>query len=228
LLAEQLVASERETYFNSTGGWRVFAPAAVFAANGELLLVWEGEKAGILAQLFDRDGRPAGEASILVANDLPTRPPYLGPGTVHKGADLVAFADKGFLLVWNEQRLALDVDLFKESKRVESSRTYALRLDGRGKPDGRPVLLGGNAGLETAADAARLDNGEIVVVWQSARLRGAAPTGAEEIHGRRLSAKGEPLGEPFLIDDRPGRAGTRPAGGSGRPGRLRRGLGDLL
>ena len=113
---------------------------------------------------------------------------------------MVSLADGGYLAVWAEQALDLDVGLFKEVKHIQSSRVQAHRLDASGAPVGELVTLGPGAGLETRAAAARLDDGDVVVVWESTQARLDPPSDQDGVWGQRLSGTGEPRGEAFRID----------------------------
>jgi hypothetical protein len=174
-----------EILVNQTTAGRQGLPAVALAADGSIVVAWEGNGAGDVAGIFLRrfsaSGTAlAGEALVNAPSSLRQRDPALA-----------IQSDGTFLIVWT-------------TRGVDGSGydTFARRFTAAGQPVGGEIRLNGNrAGDQKAPDVAAVENGDYQVVWTSkgagddgwdvkrARVSAAGVAGAEErVH---IAAEGD-------------------------------------
>jgi hypothetical protein len=197
----QLLPLGEETLINTETTGRQAAPAVAVDADGNHVVVWEGDADPLLAgravrgRKFDAFGNAQGTEFLI--------------GTVAHGnayPDVAIAQDGGFVVVWRDY----DDDSYP--------RIAARAFDSQGSPhgeatfvDAEPVVFTGVAYAGAPAVAAGT-GGEFVVAWSGGE-RNYSYFGFSryfEIRGRRLDPQGAPQAEQVVLGGDGGRWTTRP------------------
>jgi hypothetical protein len=164
-----------EILVNQTAAGRQGLPAVAFAADGSIVVAWEGNGAGDFAGIFVR--RFSASGTPLAGESLVNAPLSLRQGD----PALAVQSDGSFLVAWT-------------TRGVDGSGydTFARRFSAAGQPVGGEFRLNGNrAGDQKAPDVAAADNGAYQVVWAS---KGAGDDGWD-VKQSRVSSAGVPGAE---------------------------------
>ncbi len=152
------------------------APFVVFdSVNRRFLIVWEDNHSGlsfdVYARLLDSSGT-LGDEIVVSSADRSQRKPKVAFDT----------ANEAYLVVWQDDRSANDVDLYGQR----------IAADGTIRGLNFPVAeAGGNqANPAVVFDAA---NRRFLVVWEDSR------SGESDLYARHLNADGTPDGSDFVV-----------------------------
>jgi hypothetical protein len=152
-------------------------PSASIAADGTMVVVWNGEDGFIRAQRYDALGAPAG-GEIIVGS-------INGITSFTQESSIAHFSGSGFVVVWNEQSTV-------------PSTILARRFDASGNPLGAAVVVTPDSGISWSfhsspvVDVDSLDN--FVVAWYAGTGIGEAG-----ILGRRYDSSGVAGSDAFLV-----------------------------
>ncbi len=153
-------------------------PSVVVGPDGTFVVVWygsedlDGSGRGVFGQLFDSDGqRQGGEFQV---NTTTTGDQAL--------PEVAADAAGDFVVVWQT---------------TTTSDIAGRRFTSSGDPLGDDFVVNSiTENTQFGADLAMADDGDFVVVWQSALPGGDG----FEIAGRRFASDGSPRGDDFLVN----------------------------
>ena len=168
--------------FDDGGG---FGPALARTPAGTAI-VWTGgvhnDRDGF-GMLLDPAGVPV--AGKFVVNSYTSGDQVL--------ADVVTLLSGDLVVVWSSTSLTAS-----QSQDGDGSGVIARRFSSTGVPLGPELLINTyTTGHQTAPRAAALPDGGFVVVWEDAQ---ALSYHAPELHARRYSAAGSPLGTMFQVN----------------------------
>jgi hypothetical protein len=164
-----------EILVNQTAAGRQGLPAVDFAADGSIVVAWEGNGAGDFAGIFVR--RFSASGTPLAGEVLVNAPSSLRQGD----PALAVQSDGSFLIAWTAR--GIDGSGYD---------TFARRFSAAGQPVGGEFRVNGNrAGDQKAPDVAAADNGAYQVVWAS---KGAGDDGWD-VKQSRVSSAGVPGAE---------------------------------
>jgi hypothetical protein len=162
-------ATTGEILVNQTVAGRQGLPAVVFAADGSIVVAWEGNGAGDFAGIFVR--RFSASGTPLAGESLVNAPSSLRQGD----PALAVQSDGSFLVAWTTR--GIDGSGYD---------TFARRFSAAGQPVSGEFRVNGNrAGDQKAPDVAAADNGAYQVVWTS---KGAGDDGWDVKQSRVSSA----------------------------------------
>jgi hypothetical protein len=165
-------------------------PAVAALDQGDFLAIWTEERQHVVAdifyqrsetlnslvvaQRFDRAGRPAGRRSVLSGG---------GPGLAGSPR-AIRLSDGRALAVWTT------------SEAGAADGIYGRLLSRRGSPIGPAFRVDSSAGSRGSRPAlAAAGDGGFLVAWQ-----GCCDGGGSGIFARRFQARAEPAGEAFLVN----------------------------
>jgi hypothetical protein len=164
-----------EILVNQTTAGKQGLPTVAVAADGSIVVAWEGNGAGDNAGIFVR--RFSASGTSLVGEALVNT-----PSSLRQGDPAIAMQSDGtFLIAWTTR--GLDGSGYD---------TFARRFTAAGQPVGGEFRVHGNrAGDQKAPDVAAVDNGAYQIVWAS---KGAGDDGWD-VKQSRVSSAGLPGAE---------------------------------
>ncbi|MDA5556024.1 Ig-like domain-containing protein [Shimia sp. MMG029] len=182
-----LVVTEEQVETNSSSNQ--FTPQVVGLSNGGYVVVWvsfssglagDGSSNGVIAQLYNAAGARVG--TEIVINQQTT-------GNQDQ-PQLTALQNGRFAVTWRESDSA---------NGDGSSSSINMRLfDDAGVPEGGDIQVNSfTPGAQSSSHIATLDNGDIVVAWNSANQDGSS-TG---VYYQRFTDQGVPVGPEVRVND---------------------------
>ncbi|MFY9822309.1 MAG: hypothetical protein WAM82_13080 [Thermoanaerobaculia bacterium] len=144
-------------------------PAVAFGANGNALVVWQDEQAGLRGRFYNNNGNALGNELALVANQKLRGLPAHGIEIVRQDAAVAFLASGDFVLAWTEERDNVSVDIFYESRQVIDRNVVAQRFSAGGVPQGTPARLNASAAGYQSLPKILVRSGSLdpFVVWQT-------------------------------------------------------------
>ncbi|MFZ5517627.1 MAG: FlgD immunoglobulin-like domain containing protein [Candidatus Zhuqueibacterota bacterium] len=157
-------------------------PVVAALANGNFVICWAGEYQHIFGRIFDKNGNSiSSDFQVSTTNSERESEPRIA-----------ALKNGNFIVCWG---------VYKEEPNKNAD-IYAQRIAADGTKIGEEFIPCANPELHLGqnwCDAAGLNNGDFVIVWESQEEDGWSGG----LFGQRFSGDGEHLGEQFQLNSFP-------------------------
>jgi hypothetical protein len=144
-------------------------PAVAFSGNGNSIVIWQDEQAGLRGRFFDNSGNALSDELQLVANQKLQGLPAHGIEVVRQDASVAFLASGELVLAWTEERDNVSTDVLFESRQVIDRDVFAQKFSAAGVPQGTPARLNASTAGYQSLPKVLVRNGGLdpFVVWQT-------------------------------------------------------------